>query len=48
MFPARINSVKPTIAASEVPLINWTRNPIVAGSEMRIACGRTTSFIREM
>ena len=27
--------MKPTIAASEVPLISWTRKPMVAGSEMR-------------
>ena len=48
IWPARDSSTKPTMAASEVPLMSCTRKPMVAGSEILKACGRTTSFMREM
>ena len=40
-LPARVSSVKPTMAASDVPLSSCTRKPTVAGSEIFSACGKT-------
>lgn len=37
IVPVRANSWKPMIDASEVPFINWTRKPMVAGNEIRKA-----------
>ena len=40
--PARVSSTKPTMAATEVFFMSWTRKPTVGGMAMRPACGRMT------
>ena len=46
IWPARVSSIKPTMAASEVPFSSCTRKPMVAGSDSRNAWGRMMSRIR--
>ena len=44
-MPARVSSMKPMSAATEVLLMSWTTKPTVGGIEMRIAIPPTVGFL---
>lgn len=43
MLPARVSSIRPMTATSELSLMSTTRKPMPGGTMMRAACGITTN-----